>query len=87
MKKVRIVLTIAAFVVAIGGTLATQYESPSLIEGFEYIPASAGVPAQCVSREVECDTESANLCTWISGNKVGDNNSVSTQCGMQLRRP
>jgi hypothetical protein len=86
MKKLRIFLSVAAIVFAIGGTFASQNIPAFAIQGYEYIPASPGIPAECSVVSVDCNTFSANLCT-INSHKVGNSSSISTQCGTQLKRP
>jgi len=86
MKQIRISLSVLAFALAIGGTLATTAKPnrPLAITGWEYI-ASAN---ECVERTVECNTTSNNLCTFgVNNHKVGNSSDISTQCGTQLKRP
>ena len=83
MKKVRIFLSVLAFVFAVGGTFAGQYLPAPSMTGYEFI---SGPPDQCVSRSVNCDTSSSNLCT-LNGHVVGAINSPTTTCGTQLKKP
>ena len=82
MKKVRVFLSVMAFVFAIGGTFAGQYLPTPSMTGYEFI---SGIPDQCISSTVNCDTSSSNLCT-LNGHVVGATNTPSTSCGTQLKK-
>lgn len=83
MKKVRVILSIMALVLAIGGTFATQYKPADSITAFEYIP---GPPVICSDMTTSCSLNSAIVCT-INNHEVRANNSTSSSCGAQLKHP
>lgn len=85
MKKLRVILSALAIIIAMGTALVSEALSPML--GYEFIPAGED-PAACVFRSNECDTQGGWDC------KV--NNSASTpilrefvsatSCGAALKR-
>ncbi|HYG19400.1 MAG TPA: DUF6520 family protein [Ohtaekwangia sp.] len=82
MKKLRIYLSIAAVVCAVGATFATR--STDMIVGYEYIPGMYGEPELCVQRMMYCAVSGPVECTMNNHEVRKDN--ILTHCGPELRR-
>lgn len=83
MRKLKVVLSTFALVVAVGATFATQYNASTLKDQFIYVPASAGDPAECQRVNVDCGGSGA-VCTYQS-TPVRAEEDIDTSCGTQLR--
>lgn len=87
MKKVRIILSVAAIVFAFGATFATQFHARPSSIAYEFIPATEEDPAQCVELTTECQPSGQSPCALVNGHQVRAKADVQTQCGDQLMRP
>lgn len=83
MKKIRIILSVAAILFAVGASFASRI-APSMT-GYEFIPAGGGEPEQCIQRTVDCDVSGSNPCT-LNTHDVRRDNTV-THCGSSLKKP
>jgi len=83
MKRLRILLSLTAVVLAVSVTFAMR--PGGSMTGFEYIPASGGTPEQCIERTVDCIPQGANDCE-LNTHEVRDSNLV-THCGATLSKP
>lgn len=83
MKKVKVILSVFAVVLAIGGTFATQYESPLTVTAWEYNT----VLGSCIEHEkVDCTTPNQDPCV-INNITMREQDDFDTQCGQILGRP
>jgi hypothetical protein len=84
MKKLRVILSVFAIVLAVGATFAMR--SNSSMTGYRHIPASPGVPEQCIEVAVECVVSAPYSCTLENGDEVKRFNN-QTACGPLLKKP
>jgi len=83
MKKLRILLSVFALVIAVGATFAMRADTA--MTGYQFIPASPGVPEQCIQQTVNCVISEDNDCTLGDYDVKRYNNQ--THCGPVLKRP
>jgi hypothetical protein len=90
MKKLRLVLSMIAFVVAIGVTVSSQLLANSKlvgIDGYEFVPASGNNPARCVVHTLACDDEGTIACTIGAVTLRASNTpQANPACGVELRK-
>lgn len=80
MKKISFLLSMVAFVLAIGGAVASTLLPNSV--AYEFI-ADPEEP-ECRPHFIECQTETTMVSCQISGGPVLRLNDTSTTCGQEL---
>jgi hypothetical protein len=83
MKKVRVILSLVAFVFAIGAAIAFGHPAPNTV-AYQFIPS----PAKCELKMITCQvTETLYPCRQIVGSPIlHEDNDVETSCGRALWR-
>jgi len=81
MKKIKVLFSALAFIIAVGGAFASKFDTA--VTAYKFIPASGGNPAQC-EQTGTCDGGSFD-CT--SGSVVlKDSSNPTISCGADLKR-
>lgn len=80
MKKIKILLSVFAFVVAIGATFATQYKSSSMLDGYVFADGT------CEQVENNCVAPNNEACEITEG-IVRQNEDAASACGQALGKP
>lgn len=84
MKKLKVILGTIAFIGAIGGTFATQYNDSVTIQAYRFIDGS---PDTCLKVEDHnCVTAGDKPCE-MGSDILRESRNALTQCGNELRRP
>jgi hypothetical protein len=83
MKNVRIILSVLAFVAAIGAALATEMLTGD--PGYTYQPPVGITPASCNLITTDCDNSGSFTCQ-VGGVTLKRDDSPSTQCGNTAKR-
>lgn len=84
MKNVRVILSVFALVLAVGGTFAAQSQPAGTMTGYAYIEQTPG-NFICSQRSVQCHVGSGTPCT-IGALTYRNNSDVQSQCGEVLAK-
>jgi hypothetical protein len=86
MKKIKVVLSALAIMLAIGGALASEAFKPLQV-GYEFINYPGTEDDQCINRLNICDTSGDWDCKVNTSSPVlKDQSTPSTSCGTNLKR-